>query len=87
MQNQMKKLPDIYIIHAELSANKEDIYSAGLIDDEELITSINEYKKDLDEENVEIFKQDKNILITENGYYIAVYETDLSKRVDNYEVD
>lgn len=67
---------DIIICCTKLSEKKEDVFSA-LKNDIVLINAINEYKNELKKNNIEIFQQESNILITEDGYYIAFYVKDI----------
>lgn len=69
---------DIVICCAKLSEKKEDVFNA-LKNDTILINAINGYKSELKKNNIEIFQQENNILITEDGYYIAVYAKELKK--------
>jgi hypothetical protein len=70
---------EILILNTELSTKKEDILKHGVREDIDLINEINKFKKELQSKNIEIFEQIKNILITEEGYYLAVYEFDINK--------
>lgn len=67
---------DILIVNTSISNKKEDVFKA-LKNDQILIDSINEYKDKLIDENVEIFHEKNNILITENGYFLAVFVGDV----------
>ena len=58
---------------APLSNKYEDVEKA-LIDDPILNNEIKLRSQQLAKENIETFKIDKNILVTEKGYYIAIYE-------------
>jgi len=57
---------------AELSSKKENVFKS-LNNDINLINAINKFKDDLKRNNIEIFEEKDNILITENGYYLAIF--------------
>lgn len=46
-------------------------------DNHELSKAISEYGKELEGKNIEIFKKEKNMLITEDGYYFAFFQSDV----------
>lgn len=66
----------IGIISFDIKNNKDEILKTAQ-DDLQLIKAINSYKSKLTDQNIEIFHQEKNILITDDGYYCAVYEKDI----------
>jgi len=69
---------NIIIVKASLGIKANDIFNDNtLFDDENLIESILDYADELKENNVEIFKHDKNIIATSDGYFCAFYERDL----------
>lgn len=69
---------NIIIVKASLVIKANDIFNDNtLFDDDNLIESILDYADELKENNVEIFKHDKNIIATSSGYYCAFYERDL----------
>ncbi len=72
----MKKT--VIIVGAEISTNKDDVFES-LNNNSDLIEGINQFAKDLKKNNIEIFKQQDNILVTEKGYYIAVFPEDIRK--------
>ena len=49
----------------------------SLRDDVELINSIVEYSEKIKENGGEIFKHEKNIIATSEGYFFAFYESQL----------
>jgi len=55
----------------DLSTDKDDILKS-LSNDINLINAIDRYKMNLG--TVKIIETNKNILTTENGYYIAIYK-------------
>ena len=65
------------IISTDLTAKKENVFKA-LKNDVDLINAINEYAFKLKNNNIEIWEQKDNILVTENGYYLAVYPEDIN---------
>lgn len=67
---------DILIISCPLSIKKEVVYSA-LKDDELLINEIIKFSDYKANNGVETFKQRLNMIVTEEGYYLAVYEDDV----------
>jgi hypothetical protein len=68
---------EIVIIGTDLTAKKENVFKA-LKNDVDLINSINEFAIKLKNDNIEIFEQKDNILITEKGYYLAVYPENIN---------
>lgn len=50
---------------------------AVLVDDPLLHHAIKEYSKELAKEDIETFKIDRNMIVTENGYKIAFRESDM----------
>jgi len=64
------------ILLTPLTSEKEYVFKS-LENDEYLISLINSHKEKLYERNIEIFHQENNILITEEGYYVAVYTKNL----------
>lgn len=66
------------ICHTSLSEKREDVFKAAN-KDELLINFINDYKLSLIKKDIEIFEQVDNILITSEGYYIALKSEDLTK--------
>lgn len=58
---------------APLSNKYEDVEKA-MIDDPILNNEIKYRSKELAKENIETFKIEKNVIVTEKGYYIALYE-------------
>ena len=45
-------------------------------DDKDLVAYINLYRKTLEDQGVKIFKQVNNNIVTENGYFLTVYNDD-----------
>lgn len=67
----------IVITHCPLKAITEKELFAMSKTDKELIDAINRKKSVLEQEGIEIFGQEKNSIVTENGYYFAFFEEDL----------
>lgn len=59
-----------------LSVPLEEV-EAVLTDDPLLHHAIKEYSKELAKDNIETFKIDRNMIITEEGYKIAFRESDM----------
>ena len=74
--SKVKEKQVLSVIKLPLSVNKEDLFKAAT-HDRVLINGIIAYRKKLEEQGIEIFKREENILATEDGYYCAVYEEDL----------
>ena len=62
----------IIILSCELK-NKKDSILIEKNDDPALIRAINEFSKALKKNNIEIWEQHDNIIIAEDGYYLAIY--------------
>lgn len=69
---------NIIIVMTSLNSDANDIFTDyALFDDENLTDSILLYAEELKQNDVEIFKHEKNIIATSSGYYCAFYERDL----------
>lgn len=69
---------DIIIIKAPINIKKDDIIILAKNNDHKLIYEINLYKDKLKKENnIETFYYQDNIIITEKGYYIALWRNDI----------
>jgi len=68
----------IVITHMPLSIDKEEAFSMSKKDTnlEFAIKNFKGYSLDVDD-NIEVFEQKDNMLVTNNGYYYAFYEEDL----------
>ena len=62
----------INIIQHPLAFN-EGYFTRQLSRHPALLQAIKEYKQNLEEQDIEIFKQVDNLLITEKGYFIALW--------------
>lgn len=67
----------VVIVSAELASKLENVLKSRS-DDGMLVETMDEYVEKFKSENVEIFERYDNILVTERGYYIAVFESDLT---------
>jgi hypothetical protein len=72
----------VYVCRAELSESFDSVLEM-LSDDPVLIEALNKYSLELEEEGIEIFHKQKNIMAAENGYYIACYEKDITYGKNN----
>jgi hypothetical protein len=68
---------EVIIIKIGLEVAKDMIFLATKYSDDTLIQAMDSFINELKGKNVEIFLREKNIIITENGYYISVYPKDL----------
>jgi hypothetical protein len=67
----------IVIVSCPLSMDKNKVFKL-LQDDKELVDAINSYSKYIKtNDDIETFNNISNIIITENGYNIAVYGEDI----------
>lgn len=64
--------------HSPLSVPLEEV-EAVLVDDPLLHHAIKEYSKELEKDNIETFKIDRNMIVTEEGYKIAFREGDMEQ--------
>jgi len=71
----------IIIVSTGLDSKYENVIKS-LSDDKYLIENINKYRKVLESDNIDIFKQENNILVTEKGYFLAIYEKAIECVVD-----
>ena len=68
----------IVVVCIELSTPLEDILSMCR-KDEDLLELIQDHKEFLIKEDIEIFEERDNLLITEIGYYMSFYDTEIEK--------
>lgn len=71
---------DIVITSIPLTNEADNVFKF-VRDDEYLIRAINYFKRGLELGGVEIYKQDKNILATDKGYFASFYKTDLDPSI------
>jgi hypothetical protein len=69
---------DCAILYAPISANKDDIFKA-LSENVFLCEAMQVCKADLIKNGKEIFSENHNIIIAEDGYYVGVLVKDLVK--------
>lgn len=81
----MKKKISIAITSLPLSVSFEEAEECS-IDDKYLINGICQYRKILEQDDVEIYKRFNNMLVTSAGYYFAFYEDDLKVVEDEHKV-
>lgn len=70
------------IIIGEININVKtsDVFNEDTLrNDIILINEIKEYSNKIIKNGGEIFKQEKNIIATSEGYFLAFYESDLEK--------
>lgn len=67
---------NIIIVNLEIS-NRKDVDKI-ISEDVFLVDAIVDFISILEDEDVEIYKVEKNILITEDGFYAAVYENSVN---------
>lgn len=67
---------NVIIVSAELSSKLKNVLKSRSTN-EMLVETMDEYVKKFKEENIEIFERYDNILVTEKGYYLSVFESDL----------
>ena len=65
---------------------KPEIAFRDTAHDRVLIGGIVDYRKQLERENIEVFKRVDNVIATEKGYYIAFYEKDINISEEGEEV-
>lgn len=73
MSNQM------CICECGLDEDRDSVFN-GKNSNKSLVDYANEYRQKLELDNIEIFEQVDNILITEKGYYVALFSNDLIKK-------
>ncbi len=80
-------MEDVYVVGCSLEADKEKLLESAKksfesksdFDKGRIAECLHKYKEKLSSENTEIFSEQYNMLITEKGYVIAVFESELSK--------
>ena len=70
----------MYIVSCDLKEITSEKAFGSAKDDGSLTRYMNNHVKELIKENVEIFKQDRNVVATENGYSIAVWENEIKSK-------
>lgn len=69
----------IVIASAEFTYSKEEILNTLSDNDEKLVEAATNYAKKLSQEKIDVWEQIGNILITEQGYMVALFGDDLEK--------
>lgn len=67
----------ISVVKMDISEDSEKAWQAA-VDDPELIKSIENHKKILLKKGIEIFDQKFNVLATDQGYFLAIWNKDIS---------
>ena len=68
----------IVICGRKIDADVSTVFNEKTLrDDEALIESILKYGEEIKSDGGEIFKHDKNIIATSEGYFFAFYESEL----------
>ena len=57
---------------------KPEIAFKDTASDRHLVRAIVDYRKDLEKQNIEVFKRVNNVIAAETGYFVAFYEKDLN---------
>jgi len=73
----------IIVVKLLLSENSQSVFSIAVKNDA-LNFKIASYLDILDNENIECFKRVGNIIATEKGYFIALFEKDIDNLKFNY---
>lgn len=75
---------DIVIVSCDLTNSREDVFKA--FDDDSILTeTILEYVRELKKHNIEIWEHSGNIIITEKGYYLAIFIENIKEIVKKQE--
>lgn len=69
----IKKDEDILIIQLPIDTGNDVAFSM-VLDDRLLIDNICRFADELRKNNIEVFKREKNVIATEQGFYFAIYE-------------
>ena len=67
----------IVITTCPLTTDKNKLFDLA-VNDEQLIRSITEFSKKLEDDGEDIFDRNQNIIVAESGYYCAFWEKDLT---------
>lgn len=76
---------EISIVSAPLTIPKEEIYDCA-VRDHNLSDYICQFRKHLEKQGIEVYGRKENIIVTENGYYTAMYTDDIRNKeggIDN----
>ena len=72
-----KAIHKICVVHIPITENKDDVFKLKS-DNLHLTYAMDSFIKKLNESDIEVFYADKNLIATEEGYYIAHFEKDLT---------
>ena len=75
------RLREILIVSTGLDSKYDNVIKSAS-DDKYLVENINKYRKMLETNNIDIFKQVDNVLVTENGYFLAIYADAVDKIIE-----
>lgn len=68
----------IVICGREITSDANSVFNERVLkDDNNLCESIVEYSKEIIRDGGEIFKHEKNVIATSEGYFVAFYESEL----------
>lgn len=67
---------NVVVVSADLSSKLENVLKSQS-SDSVLVETMDEYVEKFKNENIELFERYDNILVTEQGYYLSVFESDL----------
>jgi len=71
---------EIAICMREINVDVDTVFTEHTLhDDEELINAIVRYAENIKNDGGEIFKHEKNIIATSEGYFFAFYTDELHK--------
>ena len=67
----------ICVLHVPISEKKEDVFKL-ISDNLHLTYAMDSFVKKLNASDIEIFHAEKNLIATEEGYYITYFQKDLT---------
>ncbi|MEK6882268.1 MAG: hypothetical protein AABY22_21800 [Nanoarchaeota archaeon] len=68
--------PKTIVVKFPLSENSKSIFSMA-VENEILNFKIDEHLESLENQKIECFKRRGNVIVTEKGYFVAIYEKDI----------
>lgn len=66
----------VVIVSADLSSKLKNVLKSRSTN-KMLVETMDEYVEEFKKDNIEVFERYDNILVTEKGYYLSVFESDL----------